>query len=107
MRPAEIRRLAERYFGGWRSDAQPPSSCAGGVEALAAPSTPKEEWEYRAKSRAGPGLMHAYYRPCIRHPDSLTLDLARWVAGGVPSGVSGRCGVTRGQAQLKAVMLLM
>lgn len=81
VRPAEIRRLAEQYFGGWRSDAQPPSSCAGssayGVEALAAPLVPKEEWQYRAKSRAGPALMHAYYRPCVRHPDSLTLDLAR------------------------------
>ncbi|PRW45164.1 peptidase M16 [Chlorella sorokiniana] len=102
VRPAEIRRLAERYFGGWRSDAKPPSSCAGssgsGVETLAAPPTPQAEWQYRAKSRAGPALMHAYYRPCIRHPDSLTLDLASDLLSGTRSSRLYRSLILNGKA---------
>lgn len=84
VKPEAIRRLAERYWGPWRQapGTLAPSACSGAAEEpLAAPAAPRRQWEYRDRSRAGPALMHAYYRPCVRHPDSLPLDLARW--GGV------------------------
>ena len=105
IRPSEVRRLAEKYFGGWEQPASSlqPSACAastgsgsgsggGGAasaaagaaaqrEGLATPATPRSEWEYRAASLAGPAVMHAYFRPCINSPDAVPLDLARWVGG--------------------------
>lgn len=84
VQPAQIRRLAEKYFGGWRAGnaapAGPACGAAGGGadEPLPLPAgVPEEAWEYRAQARAGPAVLHAYYRPCIRSPDSVPLDLAR------------------------------
>lgn len=94
VKPEQIRRLAERYFGSWQ-----PGEASGGAPGvcdssgalggpLAAPPRGREgaagrgtasAWEYRARSRAGPALMHAYYRPCINSPDSVPLDMARCV----------------------------
>lgn len=107
VRPEQIRRLAERYFGGWQSGVAGgvPSSCDGSGAAggpLAAPPRPGERtaaggtapaWEYRARSRAGPALMHAYYRPCINSPDSVPLDMARWArrCAGATSGRGAAC----------------
>lgn len=126
----QVRRLAERYFGGWQPSGRPASTCgAGGVEEplpvrarraksggrlrwtsclclcvyallrtaqpppaapplslppaacppsrAQLPAAPPSQWEYRAQSVAGPAVLHAYYRPCVRSPDSLPLDLAR------------------------------
>ena len=86
VKPEEVRRLAERYFGGWRQPegALPPSTCSGSgasgrEEGLPVPAAPQGEWRYEAASKAGPGVMQAYYRPCIRSPDAVPLELARWV----------------------------
>lgn len=89
VRPEQVRRLAERYFGPWHPapGLQAPSSCggAGGEEPLPLPATPREDWRYQAVSRAGPAVMHAYYRPCIRSPDALPLDLASDLLSGTRS----------------------
>lgn len=85
VRPGAIRQLAERYFGAWRQPpgSQPPSTCSGGGvgdEALAVPQVPRDQWQYQARSKAGPAVLHAYFRPCVRSPDSVPLDLARCAA---------------------------
>ncbi|KAL4423363.1 hypothetical protein ABPG77_004294 [Micractinium sp. CCAP 211/92] len=112
VRPEQIRQLAERYFGGWQSEAAGgvPSSCdgSGGTAGLlAAPPLPGRRtagggtasaWEYRAKSRAGPALMHAYYRPCINSPDSVPLDMVSDLLSGTRSARLYRSLVLTGKA---------
>lgn len=48
---------------------------AAGAEALPHPAP--GEWLYRRRSIAGPAVMQAYYRPSVRSPDSLALELVR------------------------------
>lgn len=66
VNPGEVCRLAERYFGGWGSLGTPGEGCNGGAneEALAVPAG--TDREVRTRSRAGPAVLRAYYRPCIR-----------------------------------------
>ncbi|PSC70837.1 peptidase M16 [Micractinium conductrix] len=122
IRPSEVRRLAEKYFGGWEQPASSlqPSACAastgsgsgsggGGAasaaagaaaqrEGLATPATPRSEWEYRAASLAGPAVMHAYFRPCINSPDAVPLDLASDILSGSRSSRLYRSLVLSGKA---------
>ncbi len=84
VQPATIRHLAEKYFGGWQQPAGNQAAAAAGClglagveEALAVPAVSRDQWHYSAQSKAGPGVMQAYYRPCINSPDSVPLDLAR------------------------------
>ncbi|KAL4448231.1 hypothetical protein ABPG75_005450 [Micractinium tetrahymenae] len=113
VRPEQVRRLAERYFGGWQQGevaGGAPSSCSGSggaLEALAAPPRPggnaagggaASAWEYRARSRAGPALMQAYYRPCINSPDSVPLDMASDLLSGTRSSRLYRSLVLTGKA---------
>lgn len=74
VRAGEVRRLAEKYFGGWSSGAEGGAACAGGVgsEALARP--PPGARELAMRSRAGPAVLRAWYRPCARSPDAAALD---------------------------------
>lgn len=75
--PSQVRKYAEKYFGDWHVDVLPTASCDGLVndEPLPKPTTGLP-LELVQKSKAGPAIMHAYYRPCVRHPSSLALDIA-------------------------------
>jgi predicted Zn-dependent peptidase len=92
VKVGKVRQLAEKYFGGWRSAATPGAFCdeksSGEKEPLPIPplvifgdddsslspsklSTPpigsgRTSRELLAKSRAGPAVLRAFYRPCIR-----------------------------------------
>ncbi|KAG7670838.1 hypothetical protein Ndes2526B_g01402 [Nannochloris sp. 'desiccata'] len=85
IKVGKVRQLAEKYFGGWRSAATPGAFCGGGngsnidsgeAEPLPIPplvnsSTPpigtgRNSRELLAKSIAGPAVLRAFYRPCIR-----------------------------------------
>jgi len=93
VKVGKVRQLAEKYFGGWRSAATPGAFCSEGGrgdgegEALPIPplldfsessfssptrnSTPpigsgSNSRELLAKSIAGPAVLRAFYRPCIR-----------------------------------------
>lgn len=65
VRPETVRKLAERYFGGWRSDGTPGAACNGGALEEPLP-VPEGSRTLSVRSRAGPAVLRAYYRPCIR-----------------------------------------
>ncbi len=69
--------MAEKYFGGWTG---PPTattpSCEIVAEALPRPAG--GDMRYDARAAAGPLLVQAYYRPCVRAvKDSLALEMIR------------------------------
>lgn len=68
--------MAERYFGGWRSDARPGLACGSDSLSAAEEPLPRPDGkrELTARSRAGPAVLRAWYRPCVRSGDSLALD---------------------------------
>ena len=72
-----MRTLAERYFGGWSTPGQkaPQAVAAVSQEPSAAPAGPRF---FEAPSKAGPGLMQAYYRPGTNTEEAITLEVIRW-----------------------------
>lgn len=67
VRPEEVRALAEKYFGRWRSAAVPGEQCTPAVDGLLEPlPLPVGRRELTLRSSAGPAVMLAWYRPCIR-----------------------------------------
>ena len=101
VKPEQIRRLAERYWGGWEQPAGsvPPSACdADGHGERAARPPEDAPLQYQAESRAGPAVSIAFYRPCVRSPDSLTLDVASDLLTGSRSSRLYRGLVTPGKA---------
>ena len=73
--PSKIRQYAEKYFGGWRREVTRTARCNGyEQEPLAAPVDGRSR-VMTASSKAGPLLVRAWYRPCIRNQSaSLALD---------------------------------
>ncbi len=74
----QVRTLAERYFGGWSTPGQkaPQPVVAVSHEPSAAPAGPRF---FEAPSKAGPGLMQAYYRPGTNTEEAITLEVVRWL----------------------------
>jgi predicted Zn-dependent peptidase len=73
--PSKVRQYAEKYFGGWRREVTRTARCNGYErEPLAAPAEGRSR-VMTASSKAGPLLVRAWYRPCIRNQSaSLALD---------------------------------
>ena len=79
VRPETVRTLAEKYFGGWHSNGTPGAACSGPllgeggsilVEDSESLAFPEGSREISVRSRAGPAVLRAYYRPCIRDIDA-------------------------------------
>jgi predicted Zn-dependent peptidase len=103
VNPDKAMRLAEKYFGGWRasSSAVPSAGCSGinGKEELAeALPVPAGPLQMESRARAGPAVMRAYYRPCVRSADSVSLDLASDLLTGTRSSRMQRALVQAGTA---------
>ena len=75
VRPSEVRRLADKYFGGGHSGAAPGAACDASSLASARPAGVAREVSMR--SPAGPAVLRAWYRPCLRDAAAASaLDLA-------------------------------
>jgi len=71
-----VRQFAEKYFGGWRDAIfAAPATSASADQPTAAPAVGQRKFE-RA-SLAGPAVLHAFYRPGLKSPDALPLDVIR------------------------------
>lgn len=70
--PNQVRGMAERYFGGWRQDAEPVQAPSA-AEPLPRPQG--RSLELTRPARAGPALMQAFYRPGIASLDAPVLDV--------------------------------
>lgn len=97
---AQVRQLAEKYFGGWqpsspaaRSAGSAPGPAARGALAAGPPGDAASIWDgeagqvlprpaggerlLRRRARAGPAVMQAYYRPSAQSEDALALEVVR------------------------------
>jgi len=92
--PEAVRRLAEKYFGGWSAvDPRSAVVLAPSLTQLegepSARPTPPGPLDYAASSRAGPLLMLGYYRPSLLAPSGggVALEVASDV---LTAGRTGR-----------------
>ena len=72
--PSQVAALAEKYFGKWKSTGTPGTPCSDlqSTNMPASTATANNDRTLVAKSIAGPAVLRAYYRPCIRNVQAST-----------------------------------
>ncbi len=80
VNPAEVKRLAQIYFGRYKAGAKPPQ-----VTAQEPPQTETREVTLRLESQ--PWYLEGYHRPAMKHPDHVVYEI---IAGLLSDGRTSR-----------------